>query len=188
MSQIIEVLQHLQPLSPETVVALQSIIKDKTVKKGDLLVRMGQVPQHFYFICKGLARVYYVRSEQDVTDYFAIDHQFIGALPALFSQQPSHKAIEVLEDSDIEYFSYSEFDKLCERYHDLERAARKMSVFGMLEGQKRIESIRFYSARERYEELERLYPGITNRAPLKYIASYLGVTQVSISRIRAGKQ
>jgi hypothetical protein len=70
----------------------------------------------------------------------------------------------------------------------LERAARKMSVFGMMEGQKRIESIRFYSARERYEELERLYPGITNRAPLKYIASYLGVTQVSISRIRAGKQ
>jgi len=58
----------------------------------------------------------------------------------------------------------------------------------MLEGQRRIESIRFLSAKERYEELERLYPGITNRAPLKYIASYLGTTQVSVSRIRAGKQ
>ncbi len=63
-----------------------------------------------------------------------------------------------------------------------------MSIFGMMEEQKRIESIRFFSARERYEELERLYPGITNRAPLKYIASYLGFTQVSIIRIRAGKQ
>ncbi len=119
MSQIISVLQHIQPLSTETVEALKSIIKDKAFKKGDLLVRIGQVPQHFYFIGKGLARVYYIRSEQDVTDYFAIDHQFIGALPALFSQQPSHKAIEVLENSDIEYFSYTVFDKLCEHHHDL---------------------------------------------------------------------
>ena len=93
-----------------------------------------------------------------------------------------------MEDSDVEYFSYTTFDRLCEQHHDLERARRKLTIFGMIEGQKRIESIRFFSAREKYEELERLYPGITNRAPLKHIASYLGVTQVSISRIRAGKQ
>jgi len=167
---------------------MEAIIEHKSCKKGELLLRVGQVPGNFYFITKGLARVYYVRKEQDVTDYFAIDNQFIGALPALFSQQPSHKAIEVLEDSEIEYFSYTAFDKLCERHHDLERAARKMSIIGMLEGQKRIESIRFFSAKEKYDELEKLYPGISNRAPLKHIASYLGVTQVSISRIRAGKQ
>ena len=188
MSSLISLLQQLQPLSNEAIEALDSIIKHKQYKKGELLVRVGQVPENFYFICKGLARVYYVRKEQDVTDYFAIDNQFIGALPALFNRQPSHKAIEALEDSDVEYFSYTTFDRLCEQHHDLERAARKMTIFGMIEGQKRIESIRFFSAREKYEELERLYPGITNRAPLKHIASYLGVTQVSISRIRAGKQ
>lgn len=188
ISPVITILQHLQPLSMETKEALEAIIKHKQFRKGELLVRIGQVPENFYFICKGLARVYYVRHDQEVTDYFAIDNQFIGALPGLFTQQPSHKAIEALEDAEVDYFSYAAFDKLCERHHDLERAARKMSIFGMMEGQKRIESIRFYSAKERYDELERLYPGITNRAPLKYIASYLGVTQVSISRIRAGKQ
>lgn len=188
MSPILQILHHLQPLSNETQEALAAMIKYKHYKKGELLVRIGQVPEYFYFITKGLARVFYVRNEMEVTDYFGIDNQFIGALPGLFSQQPSHKAIEVLEDSEIEYFSYAAFDKLCARHHDLERAARKMSIFGMIEGQKRIESIRFYSAKERYEELEKLYPGITNRAPLKDIASYLGVTQVSISRIRAGKQ
>jgi CRP-like cAMP-binding protein len=188
MSPVITLLQQLQPLSKETVEALDSIIRHRQFKKGELLVRIGQIPEYFYFICQGLARVYYVRNDQEVTDYFAIDNQFIGALPGLFTQQPSHKAIEVLEDAEVNYFSYAAFDKLCERYHDLERAARKMSIFGMMEGQKRIESIRFYSARERYEELERLYPGITNRAPLKDIASYLGITQVSISRIRAGIQ
>jgi len=188
MNPIIAALNYIQPLSPDVIAAMEVIIKHKPYNKGELLVRIGQVPEYFYFIRKGLARVYYVRNEQDVTDYFAIDNQFIGALPGLFSQQPSHKAIEALEDSEVEYFSYAAFDRLCELHHSLERAARKMSVFGMMEGQRRIESIRFYSAKERYEELEKLYPGITNRAPLKHIASYLGVTQVSISRIRAGKQ
>lgn len=188
MNPVIDILQHLYPVSAETQDAFVSIQHSKHVKRGDHLVRIGQVPENFYFVVKGLARVYYLRNDLDITDYFAIDNQFIGALPALFSQQPSHKAIEVLEDSEIIYFSYAAFDKLCEQHHDLERAARKMAIFGMLEGQQRIESIRFLSAKERYEELEKLYPGITNRAPLKHIASYLGTTQVSISRIRAGKQ
>lgn len=188
MNPILHILQQVNPLSVETQEAFSSILHTKQVKRGDHLVRIGQVPENFYFVVKGLARVYYLRNDQDITDYFAIDNQFIGALPALFSQQPSHKAIEVLEDSTISYFSYAAFDKLCEQHHDLERASRKMTIYGMLEGQQRIESIRFLSAKERYEELEKLYPGITNRAPLKHIASYLGTTQVSISRIRAGKQ
>jgi CRP-like cAMP-binding protein len=188
MNPILTILNAIHPISEAAQSALLEILKSKEFKKGEMLVRIGQVPQNFFFVEKGLARVFYVRKNIEVTDYFAIDHQFIGALPALFSGQPSHKAIEVLEDSKIFYFSYQQFDKLCEQYHDLERAARKMSIFGMIEGQQRIESIRFLSAKERYEELERLYPGITNRAALKHIASYLGTTQVSISRIRAGKQ
>lgn len=188
MNPILSILNQLNLLSHETQSAFLSHIKTKTFRKGEKLVRIGQVPQNFFFVNKGLARVFYIRKNIEVTDYFAIDNQFIGALPALFSGQPSHKAIEALEDSEIFYFSYQEFDMLCEQYHDLERAARKMTVFGMLEGQRRIESIRFLSARERYDELEKLYPGISNRAPLKHIASYLGTTQVSISRIRAGKQ
>jgi CRP-like cAMP-binding protein len=188
MNPILSIFNTINSLSDSTALALNELVKKKNFKKGDMLVRIGQVPLNFYFVEKGLARVFYVHKKIEVTDYFAIDNQFIGALPALFNGQPSHKAIEILEDSDVLYFSYAAFDKLCEQHHDLERAARKMTIFGMLEGQKRIESIRFLSAKERYEELERLYPGITNRAPLKHIASYLGTTQVSISRIRAGKQ
>lgn len=188
MSPFVNSLSRIHPLSTETMGNLTSILKRKLFRKGDTLVRIGQVPEYFYFIERGLARVYYKRKGKDITDYFAIDNQAIGALPSLFSGQPSHKAIEVLEDSAVIYFSYAAFDKLCEQHHDLERAARKMAIIGILQGQQRIESIRFLSAKERYEELEKLYPGITNRAPLKHIASYLGITQVSISRIRAGKQ
>ncbi|MEQ8881167.1 MAG: hypothetical protein RLQ12_16100 [Cyclobacteriaceae bacterium] len=63
-----------------------------------------------------------------------------------------------------------------------------MATFAFLDCQKRIEAIRFFSAAERYKLLEKQYPGISNRIPLKHIASYLGTTQVSLSRIRAGVQ
>ena len=188
MKLMVAIINQFHALSRESQAAFENVIKEKKFDRGQVLVRIGQVPQNFYFIRKGLARVYYEKKNKDITDYFAIDNQFIGALPALFTSTPSHKAIEVLEDSVVEYFSYQEFDTLCSRYHDLQRAAAKITVFAMLEGQRRIESIRFLSAKERYDELEKLYPGISNRAPLKHIASYLGTTQVSISRIRAGKQ
>lgn len=167
---------------------MREIIQVKRAAKGEILVRLGQIPKYFYFIEQGLARVYYEKNNKDITDYFAIDGQFIGALPALFLESPSHKAIEVLEESVIQFFDYRAWEQLCLRHHDLETAARKLAIYAMLQGQQRMESIRFLSARERYHELEKLYPGITNRAPLKHIASYLGTTQVSLSRIRAGKQ
>jgi hypothetical protein len=63
-----------------------------------------------------------------------------------------------------------------------------MLAYALLEEQERIESLRFYSVRERYQIMEKKYPGIMNRCPLHYIASYLGTSQVSISRIRAGVQ
>lgn len=181
-------LAKVSPLSEIEMEALEMIVHRKQLSKNTELLKIGQVSYHMYFVGKGLVRVYYFRHEIEVTDYFAIDQQFIGGVESLFTRQPSKKAIQLIEDSDIYYFSSSDFEACCSRYHAIETAARKMATFAFLEGQQRIESIRFYSAKERYDELERKYPGISNRCPLKYIASYLNITQVSLSRIRAGTQ
>jgi len=185
---VITILSQLSPLTVETVQELKEIIQYRPSPKSTMLLSLGKIPQHIYFIQKGLARVFYYRNGLDVTDYFAIENQFVGATAGLFKQQPSEKAIELLEDSEIWSISYNHFDRLCSQHHDLERATRQLAIWGMLEEQERIESIRFLSVKERYWELERKYPGLTNRAPLKHIASYLNTTNVSISRIRAGKQ
>lgn len=176
------------PLSEESLELLESIMTVELLPRNTMLLEVGQVSFRFYFVKKGLARIYYRRETEEVTDYFAIDNQFLGAVPSLFTGQPSHKAIQLLEDSEIISFKYSAFEDFCNKRHDINNAGRKMAIFGFLEGQQRVESIRFLSARERYEELEKKYPGIANRAPLKHIASYLGITQVSLSRIRAGTQ
>jgi CRP-like cAMP-binding protein len=185
---VISAFQRVQPLPDEAIADLEGILSEQHMERGTELLRKGQVARNMFFIRKGLARVFYHREDKEVTDYFAIDGQFIGAVPSLFTQQPSHKAIHLIEDSDVLSFSAKALDEICARHHDLERASRRMALFGMLQGQERIESLRFHSAAERYALLERTYPGITNRCPLHYIASYLNTTPVSISRISAGVQ
>ncbi len=179
-------LQAVSPLSPDAVKALENIIELNSYKRNAHLLKIGSVSHYMYFIKKGVARVHYQINGMDVTDYFAIDGQFIGGLESLFTKQPSKKGIQVLEDAEVYSMHYEGFEKLCIEYHDIERAGRKMAIFAFLEGQQRIESIRFHEAKDRYNELNAKYPGLINRCPLKYIASYLGITQVSLSRIRAG--
>jgi len=185
---LVQALKVYDRLMDDTVKDLLSIIRYESLPKNTELLKFDQIARNMYFIEKGLARVYYYQDGKDVTDYFAIDGQFIGAVPSFFTQEPSYKAIQLLEDSHLYYFSSTGFEACCDHHHDLERATRKLMGFGLVQEQQRIESLRFHSAKERYENMERQYPGITNRCPLQYIASYIGTTPVSISRIRAGLQ
>lgn len=188
MNEMIEILNSISPLGKVEQEALAKICTRKNYKKNTVLLQLGEVSRKLYFIVKGLGRVYYIRDGNDITDYFAMDMNFLGGLPSYFTGEPSHKAMELLEDSEvIEIYNY-EFDRLCDQYHQIEKCGRKLAIIAFVECQAEIESIRFLSAKERYFEFERKYPGIINRAPLKHIASYIGTTQVSLSRIRAGIQ
>lgn len=186
--EIIQVMSMIHSLSEESKALLQNLMTQRTYPKGHHLLNLWQVPQHFNFIVKGAGRVYYMRDGHDVSDYFALDMNFVGAVPALFTGEPSHKAIELLEDSIVQSFVHKDFEKLCEENLEIGTLGRKMAVLAVVQGQKRIEDLRFLSAAERYKELLDKYPGITNRISLKHLASYLGTTQVSLSRIRGGKQ
>lgn len=188
MNPMLEAFQYFHRLSPVAAQAINEITTVKKFSKGDHLLQIGQVDYHFHFIHKGAGRVYYLRDGIDVTDYFALDNRFIGGLESLFTKMASKKAIELLEDAVVYSVVYDQLEKLMDTYPDIERMGRKMAIYAFLEGQRRVESIRFLSAAQRYEELEKALPGISNRIPLKHIASFLGTTQVSLSRIRSGVQ
>lgn len=185
---LLHALQPVCPISPDAAQAFAEVITCNAYPKGHHLLSLWQIDKHFHFINTGSGRVYYLKDGLDITDYIAMDKQFIGGVESLFTGQPSHKAIELMEDSEVYSFLYDDFEELCAGYHDIERLGRKMATHAFLEGQHRIESMRFFSAAERYHQLEKKYPGIANRVPLKHIASYLGTTQVSLSRIRSGIQ
>lgn len=187
MNPLINALALINPLSDNAQSSLKEIVHFQFLPKNTDLLEIGNVSKCLYFIHKGLARVYYCKGDVDVTDYFAMDSQFIGGVKSLFTGEPSMKGIQLLEDSEVYSLAYKEFEKLCDRYDEIERIGRKLAIFAFLTVQERMEDIQFLEAKERYYQLEKKYSGIVNRVPLKFIASYLGITQVSLSRIRGLK-
>ena len=154
------------------------------MQKNKDLQPIGYTCKTIYFINKGIARIYYFKDGIDITDSFALENNVIARVESLFTGKPSRKGIQVLEDSEIVAIDATQLFKLYDRYPEIERLFRKIFEAGHVETVNRIEGIQFHTAEERYKALLEEAPDIIQRVPLKYIASYLGITQVSLSRIR----
>jgi CRP-like cAMP-binding protein len=176
--------EKFQHLNPEEKAALQAICTPIHIEKNELLQPIGFTCKTIYFINAGLARIFYYKDGNDITEYFAFEGNFIARVESLFTGQPSQKAIQILEDSDITAIDATALFKLYETHHNIERLFRFIMEAGYVDTVKRLESIQFHSAEERYIHLLKT-PNMLQRIPLKHIASYLGITQVSLSRIRA---
>ena len=154
------------------------------IQKQKDLQRIGQTCRTVYFINKGLARIYYFKDGIDITDSFSFENNIIVRVESLFTGKPSRKGIQILEDAEVIAIDANKLFQLYDKYPELERLFRKIFEASHLETVNRIEGIQFHTAEERYKALLEEAPDIIKRVPLKYIASYLGITQVSLSRIR----
>lgn len=164
------------------IIGISSIIK---IKKNQDLQSIGHTCKTIYFINKGIARIYYYQNGVDITESFAFESHIIARVESLFTGKPSRKAIQVLEDSEIIAINTSQLFELYDTYPEIERLFRKIFEAGYVDTVNRIEGIQFHTAEERYTALIKEQPTLLQKAPLKHIASYLGITQVSLSRIRA---
>ena len=179
--------EFYSPLSPECGQALLERLNIRSVDKGEYIVKEGQYAHHAYFILQGTARAFYLKDGKDVSDWFAFENEFISSIVSLFGDKPSPHYIEVLQDSILIEISKEVMDELAEKYHDFERLIREVVTQTMLSQQERISSILFHSAEQRYEQILSIRPDIINRVPLMHIASYLGMTLETLSRVRSLK-
>jgi len=163
------------------------VSKYLTKDKSTLLVTAGQYADKSYFIVKGCARAYYLKDGKDITDWFAFENDFINSINSFFENIPSPHFIELLEPSTFLEISREDIFKLSDRYHDFDRLLRIIATKTMLALRNRIFSIQFEMAQQKYENLLNIRPDITQRVPLTHIASYLGITLETLSRIRNPK-
>jgi CRP-like cAMP-binding protein len=171
-------------LSNEAEKAITEISSVVKIKKNKDLQSIGQTCKTIYFINKGIARIYYYKDGVDITESFTFENNIIARVESLFTGKPSRKAIQVLEDSEIIAINATELFDLYDTYPEIERLFRKIFETGYVETVNRMEAIQFHTAEERYSSLIKEQPKLLQRVPLKHIASYLGITQVTLSRIR----
>jgi len=171
-------------LSKEAEQAIAEISSIVSITKNKDLQPIGHTCKTIYFVEKGLARIYYFKDEIDITESFFFENSIIARVESLFTGKPSRKAIQILEDAEIVAINANQLLKLYDAFPEIERLFRKIFETAYVDTVNRIEGIQFHTAEERYKALISEAPNVLQRVPLKYVASYLGITQVSLSRIR----
>lgn len=172
-------------LGAESRDALAAALQPLELPKGHLLLRPGGVCQHLYFIERGLTRTYYLKDGKDITDWISPQGSIAVSIISFLTHQPDIRGIELLEPSFLWAIAHSDLERLYSRHHEIERLGRLLVSAGIIQLQQRFDDLHFASAHERYQQLIATTPDVVNRVPLGMIASYLGITQETLSRIRA---
>jgi CRP-like cAMP-binding protein len=153
-------------------------------KKKDLLVP-GQVCKYLYFITKGCLRSFYTDSNGvDHIYQIRMDNNWISDLESFFSKSPSKYNIEALEDTNLLRIPFDRMEQLMIEVPGLERYFRILFQKAYVNALKRLNATMWETAMDRYNEMLKEHPEIFQRVPLVHIASYLGITPESLSRIR----
>lgn len=162
----------------------QKMMKKESFSKKDILHKEGTICNHLFLIEKGIARSFYHKDGKDITAHFAIENGTITAIDSFIQRKNSRYNIELLEDSNVISISHQDLHILLEEKPQYEKYIRIFLEQIYIDLAERIEDLLFHSAKERYDKLVENTPNLLQRVHLKHIASFIGITQETLSRIR----
>ncbi|MEM9649945.1 MAG: Crp/Fnr family transcriptional regulator [Bacteroidota bacterium] len=168
----------------DLVTKIFELMEQRNYPKNHLLHEQDTVCKEIFLIQEGLARTFFYKDGKDVTVHLASEGEIITAVDSIISLKKSRYHVELLEDSTVLSISYEALQGLLSQHPEYEKYVRLVLERMYTEGADRIEQFLFFSAKERYENLVRTRPQIIQRVNLGHIASYLGMTQETLSRIR----
>lgn len=170
-------------LSDTEVGDIASLFRRRTVKKNDYLLRQGDLCKDLVFVQQGCLRLYYIADGIEVSVWFAFKYSSAIEIYSFISQKPSNYFLQAIEDSEILYLPKYELDKLYHTQPKMQEMMRKFWEDVVLNLIDRFTALQRDSAEERYRDLLSK-PAYLQTIPQKYLASFIGVTPTSLSRIR----
>jgi len=153
-------------------------------KKKTLVLKAGNTSKDIFFVTKGCLRLYYKKEDMDISAYFFTENTFAGAYDSFVSQQPSRHFIEAFEDCEILALSRTKLNRLYARVPKMNEFIRKILEARFFDLHHLFTSQILDSPEERYLNLLRYRSELVNRIPQHHIATFLGITPASLSRIR----
>lgn len=185
-NQIKSYFNSLAPLTEGEWLAFQAMLSPHNISKGARLVNEGETASRVYFINKGALRLYYKKDEEnEVTGNFFFENSLAGSFESYITRQPSRQILEALEDCELLSLTYENQQALYETHQVFYKVFMVLLQKRFADMQKLIALYILTNPARRYEFLQKEFPEIIQRVPQKYIASFLGITPVSLSRLKA---
>jgi CRP-like cAMP-binding protein len=178
-------IQSLAPLGNTALEALQNSFEKKEFPKNYFLLNEGQQCRYLYFLEKGAIRGFYNSEGKEITHWFAFENDFVTSFHSFITHQPAVENIQLIESCVLWSISKEALTKLLNGHNETERLLRKAYEKYYIRLEERFVNAHFKTAAERYNDLLLRSPHILERVPLGNIASYLGISQETLSRIRS---
>ncbi|GEN70647.1 Crp/Fnr family transcriptional regulator [Chryseobacterium lathyri] len=173
-------------ITEEELNIILSHFRPMKLKKNELLLANGQSSQRTFFVVKGCLRIFFINEEgQDSTRYFAFENQFATALVSFITSEPSDEFIQAVEDSEVYYITHSSFYHLLDEIPQWEKFYRKYLEMAYVNNTRRLMSFLVQDALEKYRQLLDENPIIVRRLSNKMVASYLNISQETLSRLKS---
>lgn len=187
MADFVKTCNRLSPLNEVAADELQDKLKTRSLKKDQHLLNRGSVCNRLFFIDSGLAKTYFNTGEKEFIMRFFCEKEMFTVLDSFITQQPSTYYIKALEPTEVTYIDQKELEELCRKHHCIETFFRKLVSIAVLNMMKRISEMLEENASTRYNHFLKDNGHLSQRISLGDLANYLGITQVSLSRIRGQK-
>lgn len=174
----------IHPLAGEVFTDFDKYFEITKVPKHHYLLRQGEVCDFTYIMLEGLARIFYVKNGEEMNSMFVEEKDFFTATDSYYSRKPGDLNIQTLQPAKVARIHYDNLHLMYKKYPDLNFVGRVITENYFRKSEERLTLLRRQSAEERYLFLVEHYPSLIRRIQVKYIASYLGVTFETLSRIR----
>lgn len=175
-------------ISEEDTDSILPFFKMLSAKKNEFLVSHGEIGQRLYFVEKGCLRIFFINEEgQESTRFIAFENHFASALVSFITEAAAVEYVQALEDSELLYIDRNDFFNLLEKYPAWEKFYRSYLEFAYVTNTNRLMSFITMDARTRYENLLKERPIVVKRLPNKVVASFLNISQETLSRLKSKK-
>lgn len=184
IDKMIEKLNSLSPMNEILTEKIRSLARIFNFNAGELILREGQVCNKACLVVKGLTRSYYLNDGLDITSRFMEEGSIVTSWPSYFTQKPGTEFIVAVEDTTMVCLMHNDIRQLYTDYPEFNINGRRQTEFAFYQSEMRTQLLRRHSAEEKYRYFLTNHPSLMQRVPLKNIATYLGMSEETLSRVR----
>ncbi len=176
---------QITPMDDESFDIAIEYLKIELIERGDFLVKEGQICNKIAFIYEGLFRIYYLKEGIEINTCFCKENSITSSFNSFIHHIPSNESIQAIEDSHIITLSSDHLNNLCKENSKWQNVRLLLTEKECLRLSDRANSLSFETALEKYRNLLKYQPEIIRRVSMQHIASYLGISRETLSRIRS---